>query len=183
MSTSAPSYLYNQNSFEFMKIEDVLYCFSGGKTIECRSYSDIPEKVLELVEPIILKNKKVKKALASLVGSNDFEKLVFQYISCRFSGNDYFTDIENNVINFEFSECEKRGSCPAEKCICRFNDLTPREIEIVKLIAQGYCDKEIAYILNIAISTMPVHRRNIHHKLETLSKPQIATWAVKHNIF
>ena len=111
------------------------------------------------------------------------EWVFFQYIVYRFSGNDYFTDIENNIINFEFSECEKRGSCPAEKCICRFNDLTPREIEIVKLIAQGYCDKEIAYILNISTYTMPVHKRNIHHKLETLSKPQIATWAVKHNIF
>jgi len=183
MRTTAPSYFYSNDSFEFMKIEDVLFCFTGGKTIECKSYEDIPEKVLDLIEPIVLKDKKIQKSLIQLVGSIDFEKMVFQYISCRFSGNDYFTDIENGIINFEFSECEKKGSCPAEKCICRFNELTPREIEIVKLIAQGYCDKEIAFMLKISEKTMPVHRRNIHHKLETLSKPQIASWAIKHNIF
>jgi DNA-binding NarL/FixJ family response regulator len=165
-----------------MKIEDILFCFTGGKTIECRSYQDIPDAVIQIVEPIISRSKKIQKGLMQLVGS-DWDKMVFQYISCRFSGNDYFTDIENNIINFEFSDCDKRGSCPAEKCICRFNDLTPREIEIVKLIAQGYCDKEIAHMLHISTYTMPVHRRNIHHKLETLSKPQIAAWAVKHNIF
>lgn len=181
MSTSAPSYLFSQNSFEFMKIEDVLFCFTGGKMFECKSYDDIPVAVLKLIEPTIIRNNKIQKGLMQLVGG-DWDKMVFQYITCRFSGNDYFTDIENNVINYEFSECEKRGSCPAEKCICRFNDLTPREIEVVRMIAQGYCDKEIADKLNISETTMPVHRRNIHHKLETLSKPQIAAWAVKHNI-
>lgn len=183
MITTAPSYFYKNNSFEFMKIADELFCITEGKTIECKSYSDIPEEVKDLVEPIVQKSKKIQKALSSLIGSNDIEKMVFQYISCRFSGNDYFTDIEDGVINYEFSECEKKGSCPAEKCVCRFNDLTPREIEVVKLIAQGYCDKEIAYLMNISETTMPVHRKHIHKKLETLSKPQIASWAIKHNIF
>ena len=43
--------------------------------------------------------------------------------------------------------------------------LTPREGEIVNLVLQGHSTDSIGRALGIAVGTVKVHRRNIHHKL------------------
>lgn len=45
-------------------------------------------------------------------------------------------------------------------------NLSLREIEVIKLIKQGYSSKEIATELNIAVRTAEVHRHNILKKLQ-----------------
>lgn len=45
-------------------------------------------------------------------------------------------------------------------------NLSLREIEVIKLIKQGYSSKEIATALNIAVRTAEVHRHNILKKLQ-----------------
>ena len=44
-------------------------------------------------------------------------------------------------------------------------NLTPREIEVLQLIAQGFINKEIANRLNISFNTVLTHRKNITAKL------------------
>ncbi|MFN8490067.1 MAG: response regulator transcription factor [Caldilineaceae bacterium] len=39
----------------------------------------------------------------------------------------------------------------------RFDQLTPRQVEILTLIAKGLCNKEIAHQLNISVSTVQNH--------------------------
>ncbi|RZL13309.1 MAG: LuxR family transcriptional regulator, partial [Pedobacter sp.] len=48
----------------------------------------------------------------------------------------------------------------------RFNSLSKREKEILKLMAEGYQNKEIADRLSIAPFTVQTHRKNIKAKLE-----------------
>lgn len=43
--------------------------------------------------------------------------------------------------------------------------LTPREIEIIQLLAEGRSNKEVAYALDIQVKTVESHRSNITHKL------------------
>ena len=43
--------------------------------------------------------------------------------------------------------------------------LTPREGEIVNLVLQGHSTESIGRALGVAVGTVKVHRRNIHHKL------------------
>ena len=43
--------------------------------------------------------------------------------------------------------------------------MTPREIEVLQLIAQGFINKEIANRLNISFNTVLTHRKNITAKL------------------
>lgn len=45
------------------------------------------------------------------------------------------------------------------------NILTPREMEVLELIANGKSNKEIASVLNISAKTVDVHRSNIMRKL------------------
>ena len=44
-------------------------------------------------------------------------------------------------------------------------ELSPREIEVLQLVAQGYINKEIADRLNISFNTVLTHRKNITAKL------------------
>lgn len=55
--------------------------------------------------------------------------------------------------------------------------LTERELEIVKLIAQGNSNKVIARKLNIVESTVKVHVKHALKKLKLKSRVEIAVWA------
>jgi DNA-binding NarL/FixJ family response regulator len=59
--------------------------------------------------------------------------------------------------------------------------LSEREMEIVKLIATGVTNKEIASKLIIAENTVKVHVKNILNKLELRNRQQLAAYAVLQN--
>lgn len=58
--------------------------------------------------------------------------------------------------------------------------LSDREIEVMNLIVQGFINKEIAEQLNIALSTVVTHRRNIMDKLGVKSVSALTIYAVTH---
>jgi DNA-binding CsgD family transcriptional regulator len=58
--------------------------------------------------------------------------------------------------------------------------LSDREIEVMSLIVQGYINKEIADKLNIALSTVITHRKNIMDKLGLKSVSALTIYAVMH---
>ena len=58
--------------------------------------------------------------------------------------------------------------------------LTPREYEIVRLIARGHSNREIADELAISPATAARHVANIMAKLGFNSRTQIASWATRH---
>lgn len=60
--------------------------------------------------------------------------------------------------------------------------LTDREIEIVKFIALGYTNKEIATQLFLSHHTIGVHRKNIYHKLDLHSAKEILSYALHNNL-
>ena len=64
----------------------------------------------------------------------------------------------------------------------RENRLTPREREIVQLVAEGKSNKEVASCLNISIKTVEVHRSNLMHKLNLTSVSELVRYAIRNNI-
>jgi two-component system nitrate/nitrite response regulator NarL len=60
--------------------------------------------------------------------------------------------------------------------------LSPREREILVLLARGASNKEIARALDVAESTVKIHVQHILRKLELTSRVQAAVWAVEHGI-
>jgi DNA-binding NarL/FixJ family response regulator len=57
--------------------------------------------------------------------------------------------------------------------------LTKREIEILKLIASGYSNQEIANILYISYNTVDTHRKNIMHKLSIKNTAGLVRYAIE----
>ena len=58
--------------------------------------------------------------------------------------------------------------------------LSDREIEVMTLIVQGYINKEIADKLNIGLSTVITHRKNMMEKLGMKSVSALTIYAVMH---
>jgi DNA-binding NarL/FixJ family response regulator len=62
------------------------------------------------------------------------------------------------------------------------NRLTPREREIVQLLAEGKSTKEVAVALNLSVKTAETHRANIMRKLQFHSVSDLVLYAVRNNI-
>lgn len=60
--------------------------------------------------------------------------------------------------------------------------LTKREIEVLKLLAEGLFNKEIAYKLLISEKTVKNHVSNIFKKLDVSDRTQAAVYAIRNNI-
>lgn len=57
--------------------------------------------------------------------------------------------------------------------------LTPRETEVVKLIAEGHTSQEIADILCISLKTVDRHRTNLLEKLNMNDRVQVTRYAIR----
>jgi DNA-binding NarL/FixJ family response regulator len=60
--------------------------------------------------------------------------------------------------------------------------LTPREREVVQLIAEGKSSKEIATALNISEATAETHRTNLMRKLDIHSVSEIVRYAIRNHL-
>ena len=60
--------------------------------------------------------------------------------------------------------------------------LTPREREILQLVAEGKSNKEVANLLNLSVYTVETHRSNIMQKLNLKGVPELTLYAVRKGI-
>jgi two-component system response regulator NreC len=62
------------------------------------------------------------------------------------------------------------------------NGLTPREREVLQLIAEGYTNKEIAEILSLSVKTIQSHRTNLMSKLDLHNRGELIKYAIQKKI-
>jgi DNA-binding NarL/FixJ family response regulator len=60
--------------------------------------------------------------------------------------------------------------------------LSPRERQIVQLIAEGYSSKAIAKLLSISLKTVEAHRAAVMRKLDLSSSAALVRYAIRHKI-
>jgi len=94
--------------------------------------------------------------------------IVRGFIKCNFIIHDNKLDIdeEGNFVT-EFFLCPRIGECKEFNRVCNCPDntnLSVREVEVLKLIAEGYTNVEISDILYLSPNTVHVHRNNILRK-------------------
>ena len=88
-------------------------------------------------------------------------------------------NIKNNLIKLYTGENVKSGKRPESTIL---NSLTPREIEVLKLITDEYSSPEIADKLNISQSTVDTYRKSLLKKTNVKNSIGLAMYAVKNNI-
>jgi DNA-binding NarL/FixJ family response regulator len=60
--------------------------------------------------------------------------------------------------------------------------LTPRELEVIKLIAEGHTSEEIAELLFISKKTVEHHRANILEKLQMRNRVELTRYAIRRGL-
>jgi DNA-binding CsgD family transcriptional regulator len=60
--------------------------------------------------------------------------------------------------------------------------LTPRQREVLRLVAEGHSAKEIAGILSISTKTVEFHKAAVMERLGVRSTAQLTRYAVEHHI-
>jgi DNA-binding NarL/FixJ family response regulator len=80
-----------------------------------------------------------------------------------------------------------RTRTPALRCLAsglmpHAARLTPREREIVQLLAEGRTNAAIAHALGLSIKTVENHRFNVMQKLEVSSVVELVRWAVRNRL-
>jgi two-component system response regulator NreC len=74
---------------------------------------------------------------------------------------------------------EETPSPPVSGSDAGDGELTPREIEVLRLIARGYTNRQVAEALSISERTVDSHRTNLLNKLGLRSRTDLALYAVE----
>jgi DNA-binding NarL/FixJ family response regulator len=64
----------------------------------------------------------------------------------------------------------------------QFDILTPRELEVLKLIAEAQTSKDIAATLFISVKTVDRHRQNILDKLGMRDRVELTRYAIRRGL-
>ena len=106
----------------------------------------------------------------------DFSELVMA-IHCVLQGKTYISpDISDTVVmGYLKGGTEKIPTTGKES-------LTPREREVLKLVAEGYKNREIGEMLCVSIKTVEKHRENIKRKLDLSSTSAMIAYAIEHGL-
>ena len=92
-------------------------------------------------------------------------------------GKTFFSpEISKMLVEDYVREIRSRGSEDS------YELLTPREREILQLLAEGKSNKEIAASLNLSLYTVETHRRNVQDKLNLHSFPELVLYAVRKRV-
>ena len=89
----------------------------------------------------------------------------------------FFTSKVAEMVLESFLKNKPRPAEETERDI-----LTPREREIVQLLAEGKSTKEVAVALGLSVKTAETHRSNIMRKLGLHSISELVLYAVRNNI-
>lgn len=137
------------------------------KIIILSSYDDL--KIIKEVMKLNAKGYLTKKC----AGEN-----IIEAINTVHKGHEYFSDAIREKIFESFTNNPKLK----ENTYFENSILTPRELEIVKLISLEYSGKEISELLFISTNTVETHRKNIMKKLQTKNTIGLVKYALKNNL-
>ena len=92
-------------------------------------------------------------------------------------GKAFFSpEISNIMVEDYVREMKRRGAEDS------YELLTPREREILQMLAEGKSNKHIATILDLSLYTVETHRRNLQDKLNLHSFAELILYAVRKGI-
>jgi DNA-binding NarL/FixJ family response regulator len=92
-------------------------------------------------------------------------------------GKSFFSPAVSKVLLDDYVRKLKRSGTDDA-----YDLLTPREREVLQLIAEGKSNKDIANLLNLSVYTVESHRSNLMEKLNLRGLPELILYAVRKGI-
>ncbi len=148
---------------------------------------------IEAVDRIIKQDPEAKVVMLSMyddrVSVEKSLKAGAKGFIVKVSTADEIVDAIEEVSDGRFYLCSKVSKYVVQgflgKTASRKRDssgLTPKEKEVLQLIAEGYSSKDIAKSFNLSLNTIHVHRNNIMKKLGIHKQAELVRFAIKEGI-
>ena len=119
----------------------------------------------------------LKAGVKGYVLKDSAEGDLVEAIKSVHAGKTFFSpEISKMLVEDYVREIRSRG------CEDRYDLLTPREREILQLLAEGKANKDIASALNLSPYTVETHRRNLQEKLNLHSFAELILYAVRKGV-
>jgi two-component system response regulator NreC len=112
-----------------------------------------------------------------LVKNSDVSELILA-IQTVHRGNQYYSAALSE--GFDIAELQLQARRPGQKT--SFDNLTPREREVLQLIAEGRTNQQIADELVVSVKTVEAHKAHIMDKLKARSRTDLIRYALKRGI-
>ena len=114
------------------------------------------------------------------ITKNNAGEHIVDAIKAVANGEQYFSnDIQKILLKSFAGQQVPVGDAPNKFLI---ENLTDRELDVLKLITKQFSSPEIADKLSLGISTVDTHRKNLLKKLKVKNSVGLAMYAVKNNI-
>lgn len=119
----------------------------------------------------------IKAGVAGYLAKDTKKEVLAEAIRKVMTGEQYFGDKISQVIFKGFYKQSKGEQVANEN-----KDLSKREVEVLRQIASGLSNREVADKLFISIRTVDAHRNHIMQKLNMKSTAQLVKYAIKEKI-
>ncbi len=117
----------------------------------------------------------LRSGAAGYIGKRAVESELINAIRAVWRGDVYVHPSMTHVLLKDISPAPNSAQDPAEP-------LTPREIDVLRLIAQGYTNRQTAKALCIGVRTVETHRANLMAKLGLRGRVALVRYAREHGL-
>ncbi len=140
---------------------------------------DVRVLILTVHEDETLLREALRAGAAGYIVKRAVEEELIAAILAVWRGDLYVHPTMTRALLKEVAERKPASSSPDDDPLAQ---LTPREKEVLRLIALGYTNRQIADKLCISVRTVETHRANLTDKLGTRSRAQLVRIAREHGL-
>ena len=185
-------------------IEVVAEAADGAEAVSCAQHHEIDLAILDISMPKLTGLQAARRILeykpdirVLVLSMHDNEEFLFESLRVGAAGYVLKSSAESDLVNAcrtamrgePFLYPKAVGALVRDYLgrvtrgeLAPGEDLSPRESEVVKLIAEGHTSREIADILSISVNTVERHRHNVLEKLDLRDRVALTLYAVRRGL-
>lgn len=153
-----------------------LLCFEAARTIQSRC----PDTRI-LFLSAFYNDRYIEQALkveaAGYLTKGETPETIVQAIRTVAEGGSHFSpEVQDRIV------VDARGTRLAEPKRSRVSTLTPRELEVLRYLARGLSQKEIASTMHLSVKTVHCHCTNLMTKLRIHDRVELARYAIREGL-
>lgn len=170
-----------QNKADVLILDITMPVVDGIEVLRYFKANKIDQKVIILSS---YDNMKIVHEMLALgckgyITKNNAGEHIIKAIKAVAKGEQYFSDDIQREL-FKYFSGQGVSTDLSDKDL--IEELTERELIVLKLIAKQHSSPEIATILKVSLSTVETHRKNLFKKIKVKNSVGLAMFAVKNRI-
>lgn len=145
----------------------------------CSQYQGVQVLILSMYTSEEFIFNAINAGARGYLPKNTSRKELIEAIKAVNQGEEYYAESISNVILKSYIKKAQSGPDDARN---KENQLSKREMEVLRLFAEGFSNQEIADKLFISIRTVESHKNHIMQRLELKSSVDLVKFAIRNNM-